>query len=81
MLGADRYAGALLLRARLITTAGWPYKTAMAEQQIDLDDVVRVDNDPTERTVKQYNQGVNKEAWGKSVVFVAQTDTWAWGKS
>ena len=32
----------------------------MAEQQIDLDDVVRVDNDPAERTVKQYNQGVNK---------------------
>ena len=32
----------------------------MGEQQIDLDDIVRVGDDPVERTVKQYNQGVNK---------------------
>lgn len=32
----------------------------MGEQRIDLEDVVRVDDDPTERTVKQYHQGVNK---------------------
>lgn len=31
--------------------------------------------------VRDWAKDHAKEAWGKSVVFVAQTDTWAWGKS
>lgn len=35
----------------------------------------------TAAAVRDWAQAQAKDAWGKSVVFVAQTDTWAWGKS
>ena len=31
--------------------------------------------------VRDWAKDHAKEAWGKSIVFVAQTDTWAWGKT